>query len=147
MVLVRRVGLLAVVPALLGSTTTSGVIATSSSMQKTAAKTQTSMLRILNDPTQKIGARMKMLKELREKLNAMAEQKLLSDQKPQLDAVMKKIDVALALKDPTQDAVEAVVKDVQKGVDDLKSGLMRRAMELADEQHKRIQEEMKQQGN
>ncbi|CAD7937921.1 unnamed protein product [Amoebophrya sp. A25] len=102
-----------------------------------------SKVRVLNDPSEKVGARINMLKQLRQKLSAMAEQKLLKDQKPKLDEVTKKIDVVLDIDSPSEETVEHAVKDVESDVEVLKSALMRRAMELADEQHKRMQEQFK----
>ncbi|CAD7970174.1 unnamed protein product [Amoebophrya sp. A120] len=114
---------------------------------KTSSKKATTF-RLLNNPEQKVNSRIKSLQELKQRLKAMTDQKLLADQKPHLQVVITKIDTALEQNKKENSAgkeklsseeqlkeLNKVAKDVQQEVEGLKSDLMKKAMQLAQEQH------------
>lgn len=93
-------------------------------------------LQLLNAPDKKIETRINSLKSLRKKMEKMEMNGLLADQKPKLDAVVKKIDGVLSMDSKKSDekVLDKAIKEVQSEVNDLKASLMKKAMDLQKEQ-------------
>lgn len=138
-----------------GASTT--VLARRAAADASKRKLQTTSVRVLNSPQEKIASRVKSLTDLRQRLTALTEQKLLKEQKPSIEKVLSKIDASLKEAAAASPAVETssstsdkvlaslnkTAKEVQGAVDQLKSDLMRKAMELAQQQHELIAKHQK----